>query len=81
MIFGREYKRVAFEGGEVRLLCIMVEQIWLFWLEESMNVERYRNLCINEIISFARNFRNDLFLIHDNARPRRARFFQKSEQK
>lgn len=43
-------------------------------MRESMNAERYRDLCVRDIvIPYANNFGNDFILVDDNARPHRAR--------
>lgn len=69
--------RVAFGGGGVTVWggISMTGKTELVVLRgESMNGERYRDLCIRDIVvPHAQNFGDDFILVDDNARPHRAR--------
>lgn len=72
--------RVPFEGGGVLVwggVMLNGRTDLVVLVRESMNGERYRDLCIRDIIiPFAQNFGNDFILVDDNARPHRARIVQ-----
>lgn len=69
--------RVAFGGGGVTVwggMGMNVKTELVVLRGQSMNGERYRDLCIRDIVvPYAENIGNNLILVDDNARPHRAR--------
>lgn len=68
--------REAFGGGGVTVwggICRNGKTDLVILIGESMNAERYGNLCVRDIVvPYAENFGNDFILVDDNARPHRA---------
>jgi hypothetical protein len=69
--------RVAFGGGGVTVwggIMSNGKTEMVVLIGETMNANRYRDLCVNDIVvPFAQNFGEGFILVDDNATPHRAR--------
>lgn len=69
-------ERVAFGGGGVTVWGGIMNNgrtDLVVLIGESMNAERYRDMCLRDVVlPFKENFGNDFLFVDDNARPHRA---------